>query len=161
MAPMLLLASLLSAHAATTSVTVSPVHFNLPVLEASVERALTERFTAAVIGGGGRSSDIPVWEAGAQGRYLFWGDFGTNVHVAVEGLFLRASQDALGATFTSRALSAGPLLGAKWAAEIGFTAEIQAGVAYTSYKTSGSGGLYSADDSGADPNININLGWSF
>lgn len=155
--------SLSTANAASTAVTLSPIHLTLPVLEVSVERSLAEKLTASVIAGGGKSSGSPLWELGAQGRYLLLGDFGTNLHLAAEVLYIGSRATIGTATATATAGSFGPLVGGKWTADVGFTAELQAGVGYNIISATGSDAntTQTAREAGLYTNININLGWSF
>lgn len=151
------------ADAMMTAVTISPVHLSLPVLEATVEGALAEKLSAAVIAGGGRSGGSPVWEAGGQGRWFFRGGFGSNLHLAAEALYIGSRASSEDVTASASSLSVGPLLGAKWTADVGFVAELQAGPAYNFLSATGSGyGTTTTESSsGLYPNVNINLGWSF
>ena len=57
------------------SVTVSPLHLVVPMVELTGEFRLDDKVGLAAIGGVGSSAGVALWELGGQARYYFLGDF--------------------------------------------------------------------------------------
>jgi len=147
----------------STSITISPFLLAEPVLELTGERKLSERVSTALIAGGGQSGGVALWELGCQGRVALLGDFHKALQAGVEVLYIGSVTDHSGIRAVGTGFAGGPFIGGKWVADVGFTADLQIGVAGTYITASASSGSTSAQQSEADltPLLNINLGWSF
>lgn len=137
------------------SVTVSPLHLVLPIIEATGEFRLADKASVAVIGGFGSVSGYSAAEVGGQGRYYPIGDFDHGLQVGGEVLAIFVSDS----NAAGLGLSVGPFLGYKIAARFGLTFDIQLGA--QAYVVGASSGTSSARESAVGPLLNINLGWSF
>jgi hypothetical protein len=145
------------------SLTLSPIHLLLPMLEVTGEGRLADKVGVAGIVGFGSVGDLALFEAGAQGRYYVLGTFDHGMEVGGELLYVGASGEMDGVQASGSGLSAGPFLGYKFAARFGLTVDVQAGAAYTfvTAEASGGGEAASAEDSALSPLVNLQLGWSF
>jgi hypothetical protein len=151
------------------SVTFSPVHLILPMVELTGEFALRPRVSVAGILGLGAvrvsGETFGVFEIGAQGRFYLLGDFTHGLNLALEFIYLGISNAGSGSGFlaSGAGLSLGPLLGYKLATRVGFTLDIQGGAAVVAVgaRASGGGTSATASDSRFIPVLNLNLGWSF
>lgn len=154
-------------------VSFSPVHLVFPIVELTVEARLHSRIGVAAIGGYGnvKSSglSIPIWEAGGQFVAYPVGDFDHGMQLGAEVLYMGASaqKSEAGTTVTASAagLSAGAFVGYKLATRVGFTFNVQGGVAHLSAsgdaKATGTTATASASRSEWAPLLNANVGWSF
>lgn len=134
------------------SLTVSPIHLTIPVLELTGEARVHDRVGVAAVAGAGATTGVTVWELGAQGRYYPVGDFDHGMQLGAEVLGVGGGDD--GDTAVGAAL--GPFLGYKIAARFGLTFEGQLGVQYATVRANGGD-----SDAGVAPLLNLNLGWSF
>lgn len=154
------------------SVTISPIHLALPVVELAAELRLGRSFGIAAVGGAGSievyGERFNAYEIGGQVAWYMTGNFGRGLKLGVEALHARVEGDAEGVRALGEGVSVGPYLGYKRIWRSGFTFDIQGGVA--GYFLRGEGdGVVSEDRDGtttvADvelgPLLNINLGWSF
>jgi len=137
------------------SVTFSPIHLLMPVVEVNYERSLTDLHAVALMGGRGSISNYSVTEVGLQYRAYVLGDFGTGLGVGAEGVALRI--DTAGVVGTG--YSGGPMLTGKATAGFGLTGVLDIG--YQFVKASATDGDQSASQSGGSVLLNLNLGWSF
>jgi hypothetical protein len=158
----------------TLSLTISPFHLALPVLELTGEYALSQDFGLAAIGGFGKITQknsldknvaIPVLELGGQLDYYAVGSFRHGMQVGAEFLWIKVSPPKdQGVTLAGNGLALGPLLGYKWAARFGLTFMVQGGYEFLfaqSKATDASGReLEASTDSGLIL-FNANAGWSF
>jgi hypothetical protein len=158
------------------SVTLSPVHLALPVLEGTIEVRPTPHLGLAVVGGVG---DAPP---GVVGLTFLQGDERYSVReiggqilgyatsqfdglvIGAEVLSVKVSGTTTVSTVpvdvTGSALALGPFLGGKWIHESGFTLFGHLGIQHLWLKAEG---LVSgqATDSKWFPLVNLNAGWSF
>lgn len=163
------------------SLTVSPLHLVMPVVEVTAEVRLSDRFGLAALLGAGTvdvetrvgdtvvdTDTFDVFELGAQGRVYTVGDFDHGMQLGLEALWVHVSGEDLQGTKISGAgagLAIGPFIGYKIATRVGFTFEGQLGFQYMAMKAEASdeeSGV-SAEDSDTDlgPLLNLNIGWSF
>ena len=148
------------------SVTFSPIHLLLPVLELQGEFKLSPQMSTSAILGFGKASDdagtidATVFEIGGQFTYYLVGDFDHGMQLGAEVLFLYLSdENATPGGVFGGGLSIGPYIGYKIAADFGLTFMAQVGASFVAVAASGNGTTESADMIG--PLVNVNLGWSF
>ncbi len=151
----------------------SPVHLIFPVVELTAEVRLHPRIGVAAIGAFGNvkasNVSIPVWEAGGQFVAYPVGDFDHGMQLGAEALYMGASaqKSEAGTTVTANAagLSTGAFVGYKLATRVGFTFNVQGGVAYLTAsgdaKATGTNATASVSRSAWGPLVNANMGWSF
>jgi hypothetical protein len=161
------------------SVTISPLHLVLPVVEVTAEFKAHETVGLAALGGWGKMTqknttigDIKydVWEVGGQVRYYALGDFDHGLQVGAEVLYVNVtSEDIETASGTvsgvGDGVAVGPFLGYKVATDLGFTFDGQLGVARTGLgaEAQNEDTGYSESEESTDwgPLLNLNVGWSF
>jgi hypothetical protein len=152
----------------TVSVTISPVHLILPIVELTGELRLREQVSAAVILGGGRRDveNFPATQlnAGVQGRWYALGTFRHGLQVGGELLYEHvAVHDTPPTTIVvAGGLGIGPFVGYKIATRSGFTFDGQLGARYmvTVGRITGEEPLPGDVDRWL-PLLNLNVGWSF
>lgn len=145
------------------SLTFSPLHLFLPVVELTAEVRLPVDFSVAAIGAYGGHRGVTLWEAGAQARYYLLGGFEHGMPLGVEALYLGASDNRGGVDARVTGLAVGPFIGYKLATDHGFTLDLAGGVQYialSGFATDGSSSA-SLTDNTMIALINLNLGWSF
>lgn len=145
------------------SLTISPIHLALPLVELTGEGRVADKVGVAGIAGLGTTSGYRTWEVGAQGRYYVLGDFDHGMQVGAEVLALRLSGDVDGVDSSGSGVGAGLFLGYKIAARFGLTFDAQVGAQRYGVQASASSQGVSASESTAaiSPLLNLNLGWSF
>jgi len=148
------------------SLTISPVHLILPVVELQGEFKLNPKMSASAILGFGKVSDedniinATVFELGGQFSYYLIGDFDHGMQLGAEVLFVHLSDtEATPGGVFGGGLSVGPYVGYKIAADFGLTFAAQLGVAFLAVRASTDNS--SASEERIAPLLNINLGWSF
>ena len=129
------------------SITLSPLHLTVPLVELTGEFKVDDKVGLAAIGGVGSSAGVALWELGGQARYYFLGDFADGLLVGAEVLYAKAS---LGGA-SANGLSPGVMAGGKTTFGFGMVVEAQAGGAWFQSGGGGNVGLL----------LNVNLGWSF
>jgi hypothetical protein len=146
------------------SLTISPFHLFLPVVELTGEARVHDKVGVAVIAGAGKYSDpnvsgvsATVYEAGAQARIYVIGDFRHGMQVGGELLYMHLSDNRIAAT--GQGLAIGPFLGYKFMIDAGFTIETQLGFEYITARASS--GTATASGKTVIPLLNVNVGWSF
>lgn len=158
---------------------ISPFHLFFPIVELQVEARLHRKIGVALIGGyGSVKVDAPtlpqgeirfkVWELGGQIVGYPVGHFDHGMQLGVEVLYAGVLGDTTvdGVTVSGSAngLSLGPLIGYKFAADIGFSLNIQLGIAYVTARAEAKANngqqAESTSDSTFAPILNFNLGWS-
>ncbi len=149
------------------SLTLSPVHLALPVVELTGEYRMAPKVSAALIGGFGSitadDNKFSVIEAGAQARYYPLNTTKHEPHLGVEALWLHIAGDDLDNTDvsgTGAGLAVGPFIGYKYTASFGLTFDSQVGYQFLALKADATDGS-SASDSKGIVLLNLNLGWSF
>jgi hypothetical protein len=148
------------------SITISPVHFALPVGELTAEFKLAPKFGVAVIGGVGtvtpeNSNDsVFVYEIGVSPRVYVIGDFRQGVELGVEALYLHANaDDQFMASVSAQGLAIGPYAGYKWVSQLGLTLEAQLGGSYLTAR--GESSTATNESSDFIVLLNLQVGWSF
>jgi hypothetical protein len=146
------------------SLTISPLHLTLPVVELTGEARVHDKIGVALIGGAGKYTDpningvsATVYEVGGQVRAYVIGDFRHGMQVGGEVLYLHLSDARLAAT--GEGLAIGPFIGYKIMIDAGFTFDAQLGVEHISLQASNASN--SASDKTFIPLLNLNVGWSF
>jgi len=146
------------------SLTVSPIHLTLPVVELTAEARVHDKIGIAVIGGAGKYSDpnvsgisATVFEAGAQIRYYVIGDFRHGMQLGGELLYLHLYDDRV--AISGEGLAVGPFIGYKIMIDAGFTFDAQVGFERITARADGNGST--ANDKTIIPLLNLNVGWSF
>ncbi|HEY5947139.1 MAG TPA: hypothetical protein VIV40_16665 [Kofleriaceae bacterium] len=162
------LAVVVTAHVAAaeprTSVTWSPVHLVMPLVELQADYNVVPNMGVGVILGGGRVSDdtnmitATAYEVGGQYNYYFMHPF-SGLHAGFEGLYLHLGDIEQDSTVSGAGLSVGPYVGYKLETDIGFTFIAQGGVAVLAVKAESSTQMQS--DKTVYPLLNLNVGWSF
>ncbi len=159
------------------SITISPVHLVLPVFELMGEYRLQDKIGAAVIVGfgsieidpilGGPPTSFSIFEGGAQLQYYLLGNFDHGMQLGAEAVFVQVSGSVGTVTGLGQGLVAGPYIGYKVAADVGFTFNAQLGyqvglISASAEDTSdGSSSSASGEESASGPLLNLNVGWSF
>ncbi len=161
------------------SITFSPLHLLLPMVEITGEFKAHDKMGVALVGGYGSAtthSDLTgdvtfnVWEAGAQFRYYLLGDFDNGMQLGAEAMYIGVSNDNIqtsSGTFSGsgQGLALGPFIGYKFAADFGFTFDGQLGIEGegigASAKHVQSGASESKSGVNWGPLLNLNIGWSF
>ncbi|HEU0029813.1 MAG TPA: hypothetical protein VFQ53_04205 [Kofleriaceae bacterium] len=152
------------AHVRTFSVTASPLHLVLPVVELAVEVKPMPKVGVQVIGGAGRVTDrdtmisATATEIGGQLNYYVMRDF-SGLHVGAEVLYLHLSDVDIDVTASGAGLAAGPFVGYKVLTGAGFTFVAQLGAEFGLIRAKSSSAM--AEDKKVIPLLNLNLGWSF
>jgi len=158
----------------------SPLHLILPVLELQAELRLGDYVGLTAFGGVGRvtvevpdsydprvtdDEELTLYEAGAVLSFYPIEPF-ENLTLGVELDWVHVSSDDIGDENVqgfATGLSVGPLLGYKHISEAGFTVVAQAGVARIAVHAEASDEVETdeEDDESWVPILNLNLGWSF
>jgi hypothetical protein len=148
------------------SLTISPIHLFLPVVELTGEARVHDKVGVALIGGVGKYTDpddsslsASVWEAGGQVRAYVIGDFRHGMQIGGELLYLHLDSTTLAAT--GEGLAVGPFLGYKIATDVGFTFDAQVGFEHISARAKSTTGPEMANGKSFIPLLNLNVGWSF
>jgi hypothetical protein len=146
------------------SLTISPLHLVLPVVELTGEVRVHDKIGIAVIGGAGKYTDpnvsgisAKVYELGGQVRAYVIGDFRHGMQIGGEILYLHLSDSRLSAT--GEGVAIGPFVGYKLTIDAGFTFDAQLGVEHVSAQASN--GTDTANNKTFIPLLNLNVGWSF
>lgn len=149
------------------AITVSPIHLAMPIAELTVEFRPAAHIGVAVIGGYGRVSSAEgstpmitatAYEAGAQFNYYFLRDF-AGLHAGAEVLYLHLGEVEQDLSVTAAGLVAGPYVGWKYMASVGFTFVAQLGVQAGLIRADSA--TASAEENRVFPLLNLNLGWAF
>jgi len=156
------------------SLTISPLHLVLPIVELTGEYAIMKDLSAALILGGGKITSeasglvaketYTAYEVGAQGRYYLLGDFEHGMQVGAEALYLYLDRDGESSiTVSGAGLALGPFIGYKIATHIGFTFDAQLGFQYMVARAEATDGTNTEKGENSDiiPLLNLNVGWSF
>ena len=148
------------------SLTISPIHLFLPVVELTGEARVHDKIGVALVGGAGKYTDpnnsslsASVWEAGGQVRAYVVGDFRHGMQLGGEVLYLHLDSTTLAAT--GEGLAIGPFLGYKIATDVGFTFDAQLGFEHISSRAKSTTGPEMASGKSFIPLLNLNVGWSF
>ncbi len=152
----------------------SPVHLLLGIGELTGEVRVHRKIGVAGIAGFGKPKDgltdtrYTAWELGGQLVTYPIGHFDHGMQLGVEALYAGVSGES---SFGGQRISAsaqgfavGPMIGYKLATDIGFSFNVQGGVAYFAAAGQASGGGASATSIAAPtvlPIVNLNAGWSF
>jgi len=142
------------------SITFSPFHVFAAIAEVTGELRIFDWLSASLVLGGGVPLGIPAFELGGQVCGYPVGSFehGMQVGAEVLGLFAIAPVGTQ-STATAGGVSAGPFVGYKVAARVGFTFMAQLGAQYTF--VGAQSGNQTASSQGFGVLLNLNVGWSF
>lgn len=160
------------------SLTFSPLHLFMPMLELTAEVRLARKFGVAALGGYGQITGerdpgdtrepltATVYEIGAQARYYVFGSFDHGMQLGAEVLYLHLDADTTGSIVASgEGLAVGPFAGYKIATQFGFTFDGQLGIQYLAARAEAhdtdTNDSAEASDSVWIPLLNVNVGWSF
>ena len=157
-----------AAELRSVSITISPVHLFLPVVEATVEGRIGPRAGVAGIAGYGAissgSNDFTVIEGGGQLNYYLLGDFDDGMQIGVEALYTKLDGGDGSVTGFGNGLAVGPYVGYKTTTDGGFTFNAQLGAEYLAISASASesdtGDSASASETAVIALLNLNIGWS-
>ena len=156
----------------TVTVTVSPVHLVLPVVEAQIEYYASELISVAILGGGGtittelsdgESVTFDVLEVGGQARAYFYGSSEGGAHAGVEVMYVKLDGDVDGVTGVGSGLAGGAIAGYKWVFGPGFVLDLNGGIGFGRVDAEATDGdeTETKSETQALPIININIGWAF
>lgn len=157
------------------SVTLSPIHLSIPVVELTGELALQPKLSVAGILGYGTVKsesvvveEVTVLEIGAQVRYYLLGDFEHGLQIGAESIYINASgsgsSGATGIKVSGAGLSLGGFLGYKVVTSMGFTFDAQLGaqrVGIGAEASASTGQTASTSENSVSPLLNLNVGWTF
>lgn len=145
------------------SITFSPVHLLVPMLEVQGEFRVHDRVGVAAIGGFGRTSGLSLFEGGLSARAYPLGDFDHGLQLGAEATYLGAMGTVGGVQAAGTGLTAGPFAGYKIAARFGLTFELQLGYQWMAVGARAQSGGVTATEEQVDSGVllNLNLGWSF
>jgi len=156
----------------TFSLTLSPIHLLLPIVELTGELRLGTQAGVAFIGGGGRVTvtepntatkvRFTVYELGGQLRYYVTGSFRRGMEVGAEILYVHVNGSLQDITGVASGLAMGPFFGWKTTTHAGFTFEVQGGVEVVTMgaQVSSSDGGSSSSSVDYIPLLNLGIGWS-
>jgi hypothetical protein len=153
-----------AAEGERATVSWSPAHLVLPLVEMEAEFNVVPNMGLGLIAGVGSVSDASntisatAYELGAQANYYFMKPF-SGLHAGVEGLYLTMGDVVQDSSVSGEGLSIGPYIGYKLVTSIGFTFVAQGGVAYLAMKAQSSSSM--TTDKTIYPLLNLNIGWSF
>ena len=146
------------------SLTWSPLHLALPLVELTGEVRLRDHVGVAVIGGVGSVTDRATQvrgraiEAGGQLHWYPLRPF-AGLDVGVEALYLHLDDVNLDAAATAAGLAIGPFVGYKAMFPFGLTLVAQVGFEVVAVRAETRNGM--SNDRGIIPLLNLNAGWSF
>ncbi len=156
------------------AVTISPMHFALPMLELTAERRLSPTLGVALMMGVGSVTDrdeasgvdnkFNVIELGASARVYGLGRFEKGIQFGGAVEYIRVTGDDINGT-QARGIGNGvlvaPFIGYKHTWSFGFTLEGQVGPAYSAIRADSEDGGMEESSSRLTAYLNLNLGWSF
>lgn len=160
----------------TLTVSISPLHLILPIVELQAELRVIDHLGVSLIGGYGRltakssTDDVLHFSALELGGQLVWypKEIFEGLHLGAEAMWLEATLDEpLGTTRYSgvgAGFSVGPLIGYKWIHESGFSVFVQGGFTVLLSRAHVKNDL--GQEATAKENeilvlLNVNLGWTF
>ncbi len=148
----------------SVSLTWSPLHLALPMVELTGEFKPMPHFGVSVIAGVGSVTDDATkvsgraLEGGGQLNWYPLRDF-AGLDVGVEALYLSLDNVNLDSSATAAGLAFGPFVGYKAMFPIGLTLVAQVGVEFVAARAQSSSAMADAKD--VIPLLNLNAGWSF
>lgn len=146
------------------TITMSPFHLPLPLLEVMGEVRVNDRISAAAIAGIGRVSDQNgidhgrALELGAQGSYYVFRPF-RGLHVGGEVLWIHVDEVMSDSTLTGAGLAVAPFVGWKWIHRSGFSFVGQGGLSFAVVEAENA--TAAVRERKVFPLLNLNAGWSF
>lgn len=145
------------------SITWSPVHLVIPMVELAGEYRAADPVGVALILGAGGADGVTVVEFGGQGRWYPVGSFDHGMQLGAEVLAVHAFGSDSGVRARATGVTLGPFVGYKVAARFGLTFDTQLGVQFEAIDATATNGTStaSAGESKLGPLFNLNLGWSF
>ena len=120
----------------TNTLSISPFHLLLPVVELTLESDIAKDMSLTGILGYGWITDtdingsrtkVNIFEAGAQYRYYPSGDTHKGMHLGLEGLYVRPSFNDNSIKVKGSGFALGPFVGYKWAPDSGEVYDLQIG----------------------------------
>jgi hypothetical protein len=159
----------------SVAITISPLHFFLPMAELTGEFSLSPRFGLALLAGygsvtasrinlDGDTEDVSIsaYELGGSARFYPIGDFDQGMQLGAELLYLHVSpDDDTEYSGSGAGLGLGPFIGYKFTGREGFVFDAQLGFQVLAVQAEDSSGSESSSDSGIIPLLNLNIGWAF
>jgi hypothetical protein len=149
------------------SITFSPLHLILPIVEFTGEYRVAPKIGAAIIVGGGSvkagSTTANAFEVGASVRYYLLGNFAKGLQLGGEVDYLKVAATQSDVAAKAQGVAVGPFFGGKWTSSFGLTFDGQLGYQYLVAQGHASSGT-SASTSNASKNLvllNLNVGFSF
>ncbi|HPH65554.1 MAG TPA: hypothetical protein PLF40_07415 [Kofleriaceae bacterium] len=143
------------------SLTISPAHLSLPVVELTGEYRVIPKLGIALVLGGGKITDnvlsATVAEVGASARYYVLGSFRTGLQIGGEVDYVHVSGDNI--DVKGAGLAMGAFVGGKWISSFGLTLEGQIGPQLQTASASSSSS--SSSESKVGLLLNLNIGYSF
>lgn len=157
------------------AVTISPVHFLLPVFEITGERRLSQNLGVALMIGAGSltakdesagnvENTYKLAEIGASVRYYGLGTFAKGMQFGGALEFIRLTGDDIGGSMVSgigSGLLLAPFVGYKHTMKLGITFDGQLGFSYAAIRAKTDNGLVQEDSKRVNAYLNLNVGWSF
>ncbi len=159
------------------SITLSPLHVVIPLLEVTGEYALNAKNGIGLMLGYGQATEddfdqnsganlsFNIYEAGLSYRNYIIGDFEHGMQLGAELNYIHIDGDGdFNISGTAAGLSAGPFLGYKIVTDIGFTFDSQLGAQYivgAAEATDGNTVATTDPQSEWSPLLNLNIGWTF
>jgi hypothetical protein len=159
------------------SITVSPFHLVLPVIELTGEYRVADKIGVAGMLGAGQVTvkelgtdeelSFTVFEVGAGARYYLIGSFIHGMQLGTELQYIHVSTDDAYDDVSGFASggSVGAFAGYKIATNVGFTFEFQLGAQYifvgAEAESDSTGEKVSDSDTAAGPLLNLQFGYSF
>lgn len=163
------------------SITMSPIHLLMPIVEVTGEVAVNDKIGVAGIFGYGsvplkttstigtrtteQTDHLSAWEVGGHFNYYVVGSFDHGMQLGVEALYLKVetSDSNYQSAAAANGFAIGPYAGYKIITNVGFTFEANLGVQYVAAraKASSGGSTATAEDKTVIPLLNLNVGWSF
>ncbi|MBI5325443.1 MAG: hypothetical protein HZB41_09270 [Ignavibacteriae bacterium] len=142
-----------------TTITISPIHLIMPVVELMGEFALKPTVSIALIGGLGTYEGFSVYEIGGQLNFYLTGNFDQGMQAGIEILHASVSGEVQNISGVGQGLSIGPFIGYKGAYDFGLSIDLQLGIGIMTARAEAGGSTASANATA--PFLNFNLGWSF
>lgn len=138
-----------------TSITLSPIHLLVSMVELTGEQRLTDKMGVGLIFGGGVPGGHTAIEGGGTFRFYPVGTFVHGMQLGAEVAYLRLIGGGAASGLAADGLAAGGFAGYKIASNVGFTFDAQLGAQYVAASSE------SRSKSEVGPLLNLNLGWSF
>jgi len=158
------------------SITFSPIHLLMPVVEVTAEFAINDKIgVAGILGYGSISAETATqtgiqkrrfraYEVGGHFNYYVIGSFDHGMQLGLEALYVKVVTDNnIEISGAANGLALGPYVGYKVITNVGFTFEANGGFQYVAMRADATDGTNTASVSQKKviPLLNLNIGWSF